>query len=250
MQREQQIAEQITSDLQSGTALRLGSSRGSFLAIHLPSSTRETLGGVILLHDMDADPNTTAVIRPLRIGLSDRGWETLSIQLPLASQNADSQEYRSLTEEALPRIQAAIDFFGARQNLNLVLLGHGQGAATGLGFLSKAPAKEVRAFVAIGLTDMTSPDQSLTQKMIGALEMPMLDLFGSQDLENVVRGAKSRHDSAKRGGRRAYRQDLVSGADHDFIGLEEALLARISAWFRKVAAGMEVESATPPASAP
>lgn len=253
LQREQQIADQIVNNISQGEPIWLGKQASQYLALHLQPATHKTLGGVILLHDMDANPDAAHVIQPLRVGLAEQGWETLSIQLPLASQNAELTEHRSLFTEALPRIQSAVDFFTAKQNRNLILIGHGLGASMGLTFLAKTPAQEIRAFVAIGLAGGALQNKDPHLETISTLKIPMLDLFGSRDLESVIRNAKLRRSAAKRSGRTGYRQDSVTGAEHYFQGLEDNLKVRIGAWIRKAVAGMEIdggEAANPPPSVP
>lgn len=249
IQRELRIADQIIKNLNQGEPLWLGEPTSQFLALHMQPSTNQILGGVILLHNIGANPNTADVIHPLRISLADQGWETLSIQLPLASHDAETDEYEPMIPEAAPRIQSAIDFFTSKQDRNLILLGHGLGARMGLTYLDKSPTQAIRGFVAIGLATKTGIDANSVLDVINKLNIPMLDIYGSRDLESVTRSARLRHMAAIRSAQNVYRLDRVVGADHHFRGLETTLQSRVGGWLKRTAADMEedsMENANPP----
>jgi len=243
LMREQRIAAEITRGPVGGELLWLQAGQTRFLAIHSPATTRKTLGGVILLHDMGGHPDRAEVIRPLRLYLPTRGWDCLSIQLPVAARGADAQAYRPLIPQAAARIQAAIDYFKGRNDRNLILLGHGLGARMALESLARRQPKEVRALVAIGLpTPPRQADNPVTRAM-ARLQIPMLDLFGEFDLEPVTRGAGVRRRAARRADL-DYRQVRVAGADHSFSALQRALQLRVAAWLKRVA-GREITGPRP-----
>jgi pimeloyl-ACP methyl ester carboxylesterase len=243
--REARIAEQIEEAILEGEALRLQADGADFLAIHTPATTPETQGGVILLHGMGAHPDWAEVIYPLRVGLPAHGWETLSIQLPIAPGGAPGKAYHALIPAAGPRILAAIEFFkNERQNTNLVLVGHSLGARMGLEFLAAEAAQEIRAFATVGLSVPEATSENPVLDAIGKLQLPVFDLYGSRDLPAVTQSAKLRRKAALEAGLQDFRQEEVAGADHFFRGLDEALVLRLKAWLRRVASGMEVAPGT------
>jgi hypothetical protein len=248
---EGEIAERIIAATGTREPLWLGRGPERFLALHLLADTPITQGGVILLHDMRGNPDSGNVIHDLRNSLPRRGWETLSIQLPLAARQAGVDEYRRLIPAALPRIQSAVDFLSGRQNRNLILLGHGLGAEMGLAYLSARPDQPIQAFVAITMTaDAARDDEDFPPN---GLQIPMLDLVGSLDRVAIKHKADLRKAGASRAGWTQYRQDIVTGADHEFRGLAESLHSRVGAWLAKVAAGMETtdrQPLNPPPSTP
>ena len=87
--REQRIAKQIVDAILDGETIWLEADGNRFLTLYTEATTRQTLGGVILLHGMGANPDWMDVIQPLRVNLPDRGWATLSIQLPVAAGDAE-----------------------------------------------------------------------------------------------------------------------------------------------------------------
>jgi pimeloyl-ACP methyl ester carboxylesterase len=239
--REKRISEQITDAILQGEPLWLEAENRRFLAIHTGAETPKTLGGVILLHGMGAHPDWPEVIHPLRTGLPGLGWETLSIQLPVASGSADAKDYLKLIPEAWPRISAAITYMlQERNNSNLILIGHSLGAHTALEFLVKVPAKEIQALVMIGLP--TPPDDrgEPVMEALSKIKLPLFDLYGSRDLDSVLETADRRRQVIMKSGNPAFRQYRMEGADHFFNGLEAPLIKQVNGWLRKVASGDEI----------
>ena len=87
----------------------------SFLGIYTESSGGgdPPKGAAILVHGIGVHPDWPQVIHPLRVGLPERGWSTLSIQMPVLPNEAQSADYLPLLDGVAPRLDAAIDFSGA-----------------------------------------------------------------------------------------------------------------------------------------
>ncbi len=239
--REGRIREQIEDGLFVGRPITLKTAGNQrFLAIFTDADAPETVGGVILLHGMGADPNRATVIRPLRIGLPDHGWATLSLQMPVAPADAPASAWRKLIPEAAPRIDSAIQRLRDSGIENLVLIGHSLGAEMGLRYLAGKPPGTARAFVAIGLSADSGDPNDATLAALEKLKLPILDLFGSEDLPSVKNSARARRLAARKAGNRSYRQIRIDGADHLFHDMDEILTNRIRAWLNRVAKGSEI----------
>jgi pimeloyl-ACP methyl ester carboxylesterase len=182
---------------------------------------------------MGAHPDWQTVIRPLRLGLPQHGWETLSIQLPDAGAGASLADYSRLLPLALPRIGAAIDYFSKRKIKHLVLIGHGQGAQVAL-YYAGGPARpkpDLKGLVFIGMAadGRMAADADALKK----LSLPVLDIYSSQDQPIVVAGAMSRRNLVRQGGKSSsYQLSQMMTATPDFRGQEGALLMRIRGWLK------------------
>jgi hypothetical protein len=252
LQRERLIAERIIQSDTHAETVWLDASRNRFLALHRKPPNSKILGGIVLLHDRESHPQM-GVIRSLASGLADRGWETLAIQLPLAAQ-VEANAYPTISGESEARILAAIGFFSDKQNRNLALLGHGLGARLGFVTLKNTPQPSVRALVAIGMPAYSATVVDPASETIVSLQIPVLEILGKGERRAVIHSADLRQAQVKRAGFRRYRQDWMTGADHEFHGLGDSLVNRVAAWLGKVAAGVETESTSglfnPPASMP
>ncbi len=235
--REQRYAIEIKESLAVGKAISLKAGDQEFLAIHGEAVAGEARGAAILLHGMGGDPAWSPVIQPLRIGLPDHSWETLSLQMPVAPAGADGWSYTALIPEAAPRISAAIEFLKQRKIKKIVIIGHSLGVRMGLEALASGLPKEVIAFVAIGTPTNSGDTETGVLGALAKINLPILDIYGSRDLSSVVKGAKARAMAANKAGNSGYEQLEIAGANHFFVGLEDSLLARVRAWIGKQAAG-------------
>ncbi|MEJ2528758.1 MAG: DUF3530 family protein [Gammaproteobacteria bacterium] len=139
-------------------------------------------------------------MQPLRTGLTEHGWETLSLQMPLAPLGVASTAYASLIPEAAPRISAAIEFLKQRKIKKIVIIGHSLGARMGLEALAAGVPKEVIAFVAIGTPTRVDDPETGTLGALKKIKLPLLDIYGSRDLPSVMTGAKARELAARQAG--------------------------------------------------
>ncbi len=234
--REQRFATAVEKQLLIGKGVNLKAGDTEFYAIHTEVMSPVQKGAVILLHDREAHPNWPDVIRPLRTGLADRGWETLSLQMPLAGVDSDWRMYEQVIAEGSPRIAAAVAFLKQRKIKNIVLLGHSLGGRMAVHYLEDAkPPKELRALVLIGMALEPEGSAVKTGEALAKVELPVFDLYGSRDLDSVLHSAKQRMAAGRMAKNSGYRQVKMTGADHFFHRLERALVARVYAWISKAA---------------
>jgi len=231
--REQRIALELENSIMVGYPLRLRAGQLEFFAIHTESASERLIGGVVILHGLGANPNWIDVVFPLRSELPESGWETLSIQLPVAAADAPEGSYHALIPEAFPRITAAIEFLRQRGVESIALAGHSLGARTALEYLAANPDQDVRAFVAVGLPAVRAKPAGGTLLALQKVKLPILDIYGSQDAEPVLATATERATAARRAGNLDYRQLEVPGADHLFSGLDDSLVQRVRAWLQR-----------------
>ncbi|MET0069636.1 MAG: DUF3530 family protein [Candidatus Thiodiazotropha sp.] len=232
LSREQRISEGLAAGVLSGDPVWLEAGSVRFLAIHVASFAAVRQGGAILLHDSGAHADWHEVINPLRHHLAERGWDTLSLQLPLGDNPSDPSNSASLLSLSGPRIKAGIDFLNDRQVEAVALIGHGLGAAMAMDFIA-AQGAGIGALVAVGVAPGGTGEEDPLARLLAGSDVPILDLYGSLDLPAVVDSARERRALAARHGRDRYRQERVSGADHYFSGMHEELNNRIAAWLRQ-----------------
>jgi pimeloyl-ACP methyl ester carboxylesterase len=247
--KERRWAEQISDGLLVGEAVNLtsgkDSGKDSFLALYTPAGGSERRGGVLLLHGLGAHPDWPDVIAPLRQELPDAGWATLSLQLPILPNDAKFKEYLPLFPAADARISAGIRYLQQQGVTTIALVGHSLGAAMGAHFLaSKAPGSEgVRAFVGIGMNAHPG-SVAHTPDALAKITVPVLDLYGTQDLLGVLASAKARARAARQANNSAYRQVEIPGADHFFRHLEDTLVKRVASWLTHTTAETSSSAST------
>ena len=247
--REKLLANELIERIGENDVVWLKEDDRPFLALLSDHSSAKRRGGVILLHDLDAHPDWPEVISPLRLGLPDKGWPTLSLQLPLLSDDIElnGKNQQRIIDESNTRIAAAVEHFTNMGIYNIVMLGHGLGATAMSHFLSgnlkQNHAIYIKAFIAIrfrthqDLPAEYSPDSLLKLKT----DFPILDLLGTNESPLNQQKSSQRKVSAVQSQNPNYRQERVLSANNNFRGAEDFLLSRISGWLKVNASGAEVE---------
>jgi len=232
--KEKRWAEQVVDSIMDGDAVMLNDGNSEFLGIY--TAAAEDKGrAVIVMHGTGIHPDWQQVIQPLRVGLTEHDWHTLAIQMPILHNEAEYIEYAPLYDEVAPRIEAAIKYLKDNGAKSIVLVGHSQGASMPAYSLSKN-SHDVTGFVAIGMGVYAEDERMNPINALVKISIPVLDLFGSEDLEAVMSSIDERAAAAKKAGNTDYTQVKVPGANHMFDGKSDALVEAVAAWLEKLPA--------------
>ncbi|MCU7842504.1 MAG: alpha/beta hydrolase family protein [Candidatus Thiodiazotropha sp. (ex Monitilora ramsayi)] len=230
LQKEQRWESQIVDAILDGEAIHLDGKRSRFLAIETPSADESREKTAIIMHGTGVHPDWPTVIQPLRVGLTESDWHTLSIQMPILPNEAEHKDYAAIYDWVPDRLDTAIEYAREQGAKTVVLIGHSQGTTMTAYYLTHG-GKPVDGFIAIGMGAGIAGGPMDNLNHLKKLKFPMLDLFGSQDLEGIVASADKRKDIA--GGHNPnYSQIELEGADHFFEGEEELLLEQVNAWLQ------------------
>ena len=228
LEKEQRWREQIVDALIEGEAVDLNDGRSDFLAIHTESEGDGSMAAIVM-HGSGVHPNWPTVVYPLRTRLPAKGWQTLSIQLPVLRNEAEYTEYLPLFPEATPRIEAAIAFLKEKGAEKIVLIAHSLGSRMTAYSLASKP-QPVAGFVAIGMPGRSGEGNDNSLGQISKITIPMFDLSGSEDLPEVVETTAARQQAGAANPK--YVQQVIEGADHFFEGEEDQLMAAVEAWLQ------------------
>lgn len=230
LQREQRLTNQIVDAIMDGEAITLQADGHDFLAIYMESDSDEVKGAAIILHGRGLHPNWETVVQPLRIGLPERGWHTLSLQMPVLHKEAKYYDYEPLFDEALPRIEAAISYLKEQGVEKIVLIAHSCGAHMAMHRIREMGEEGLAAYVGIGMgaTDYQQP-MSLPFPL-AEMSIPVLDIYAEKDFPAVLRMAPERLAMIRQAGNPQSAQLQVPGAEHYFVGHNDELLEAISEW--------------------
>ncbi len=233
IEKEKRWAQQVIDTLFDGEPVWLQAADHEFLALEMEASEGDTGRAAIVIHGIGIHPNWDTVIRPLRVGLTEHGWHTLSIQMPILPNEAESHEYAPLLDEVADRINAAIGHLQANGHQKLVIIAHSLGATMTMRYMEDVPKPPLEALVLIGMQGGPDSvhDNAATLKTIK--QLPVLDLYGSGDLPGVVDFTGRKADAASGAGNQGFQQLMVDGADHFFQGLDEILVETVSDWLTK-----------------
>ncbi len=229
--KEKRWADQVVEAILDGEAVWLNDGSHDFLGIY--TEAEENKGrAVIVMHGTGIHPDWQQVIQPLRVGLTDHNWNTLSIQMPILANDAEYLDYAPLYDEVAPRIDAAIRYLKDSGSKDIVLIGHSQGSAMTAYSLSTSK-QDVKGFVAIGIAAFAKDPRMNSIKSLEKIQLPVLDLYGNEDLDNIMASVKSRAGAAKKAGNKNYTQIKITG-NHFFDGNEDVLVETVAEWLEKI----------------
>ncbi len=228
--REQRIHEQIVDAIFDGEPITLKAANHDFLAIHMLSDANEKRGAAIILHGRGLHPNQGNVVQPLRVGLTERGWDTLALQMPVMGKEAEYYDYVPIFPEAYPRIEAAIQYLQEQGAERIVLIAHSCGAHMAMNWIDRVGDSAIDAYVGIGMgaTDYKQPMRKSFP--LAQMKVPLLDVYASKDYPAVLRMAPERKAMLTNAGNPQSAQRIVEGADHYYGGHNEALVETVGNW--------------------
>lgn len=209
--REKRWAEEITPSILVGEVIELTAKNRKFLGILTPAEKMRA--GVIVVHGLGVHPDWN-LIGVLRTGLPQAGYTTLAIQMPVLAAPAKADAYKAAFPEAALRLKAAVDYLNKRGVEKIAIVSHSMGAAMTQYYLSKNPTAPVQAWVSIGIS-MPQP--------YADLKLPILDLYGAEDLPEVLSNAAAR--ASELSANPASKQVVSPATDH-FFNNHDAQLVR------------------------
>ena len=240
--KEKRWAEQIVDSIMVGDVEWLKVDKSKILSLYTENTTENAVGGAIILHGSGAHPNWDQIVRPLRSQLPEHGWSTLSLQLPVLSNEADYKEYIPLFKDVAPRINAGVAFLKAKGIQNIVVIAHSLGSSMAAHYMANKPDSAIRAFVAVGVSgNMHKKDKVGYLTSLKTIKVPVLDIFGASDLSQVLESKKAKATTARKAGNKNYTQVEIPGANHFFDNHDEILIKRVRGWLMKNAIGTEIK---------
>jgi pimeloyl-ACP methyl ester carboxylesterase len=210
--REKKWADEVVPGVVVGDPVYLETPRGhhKFLTLFTTASPDKAL---IIIHGLGIHPDW-GMIGTLRNDLADRGYTTLSIQMPVLANEAKSEDYPPTFPEAAERIGAAVDFLKAKGYKQIAIVSHSMGSRMARVYLTGKPDKAVVAWASLGI----SVDD------YKGVKLPILDLYGQNDLPGVLTNTQKRKKSLGKNSS----QVRIDGTDHFFTGHERQMVDAVA----------------------
>jgi len=221
-EREERWRAEVVPNVVVGDAVDLQAGGRTFLGLYTQAAGAKK--ALLILHGIGVHPDH-GIIGTLRMALADRGFSTLSIQMPVLAADAPADDYLRLFPLAAQRIDVAARWLAGRGYRDLVLVSHSMGSRMANAYFDTSGGPAVRAWVALGLGG------EFSRSFAESRPVPVLDILGSADLPAVLTHAPARRRVAEStpGGR----QLSIAGADHFFAGRHAELVEAIAAFARQ-----------------
>lgn len=230
--REQRLDNQIRDAIFDGEVVDLNDGNRDFMAIQTEAD--DAKGAAIILHGRGYHADWADVVHPLRVGLTEEGWTTLSVQLPVLEKQAKYYDYVPLFAEANQRISAAIEHLKAQGISPIVLIAHSCGGHMAMDWIRKHGDSTIDAFVGLGL-GATDYQQFMAEPFpLDKMTVPVFDLYGEKEFPAVIKMAPERLKMIQAAGNEKSAQAILPEADHYFHEKGEELTAAVAGWLEKL----------------
>jgi len=230
--REARMAEQIVDDIFDGEPLWLQANGREFLSIYTPNEDQPK-GSVIILHGRGIHPDWPDVAGPLRTGLVDAGWSTLSLQMPVLQRGKTYYDYLPLLKYSHQRIEAAITFIGEQSELPVILIAHSCGAHMANDWLNTVGDTSIDGYVILGAGATDYRQEIQTGFPFASMRVPILDLYGENEFPRPLEMLPERLALIEQGGNPQSAQQRLANADHYFSEAGEPLTEAVAAWLER-----------------
>jgi hypothetical protein len=180
--REKRWADQVLPSLVVGDAVYLEAAGSRFLALY--AKAEPARGAVILAHGPGLHPDH-GLTGELRVHLADRGYTTLSLQMPvLPAEVDDGAAYRALYPEAARRLEAGMTFLQEKGAKRVAIVSHAMGAGMAHEYLRANRSAPVSGWAALSFYGVFDG--------IARAPFPVLDLYGARDYRGIRGPASDR----------------------------------------------------------
>jgi pimeloyl-ACP methyl ester carboxylesterase len=220
--REKRWADQILPGLMVGEAVWLQQKNGhKFLTLYTPAD--KPRGAIIVAHGRGWSPDYE-LYGMLRVKLAERGYTTLSIQLPVLGGGAKIGDYIPTYPDAAERFELAAQFLVDKGYKDISIVSHSLGATMANQYLIKVDKTPVKAWVFIGIINGL-------EEMF-RIKIPVMDVYGSKDWEITQVGAYERKRQIDKV--TGSEQVVVKDALHFFEGREDELADLVTGFLDRV----------------
>ena len=236
LDREKRMADEIVDAILDGEAVFLQANDNAFLSIYTESD--EAQGVAIILHGRGFHPDWQDTVNPLRVGLAESGWNTLSVQMPVLEKQAKYYDYVPLFPEAIPRIESAIAYARERMKQKkltgkVVLIAHSCGAHMAMEWIREKDGKVegiISAYIGAGMGAKDYKQPMEQPFPLPKMTIPVLDIYGAKEYPAVLRMAPGRLAMIKKAGHKKSKQVVVPDANHYFTDKGDELVAPVVEW--------------------
>ncbi len=232
LEREKRMSAEVEDAVLDGEVLFLKDGNHEFMAID-QESEGDTKGAVIILHGRGFHPNWQDAVYPLRTQLPEKGWRTLSLQMPVLVKTAKYYDYVPLFKQAGPRIEAGIKHLQEQGVKNIVLLAHSCGGHMAMEWIRSKEGKMdglISAFIGAGMGATDFGQKMAKPFPYDKLSIPVLDVFGSKEYPAVLSKAPGRLMQITKVANPKSKQIIIPGANHYFTDKGDELVKPVVEW--------------------
>lgn len=226
--RERRISNEIRDAILEGDIFYLNDGSRSFMSIQTDAAERR--GGALILHGRGFHPDWEDAVNPLRTGLAENGWTTLSLQMPVLEKDAKYYDYVPLFAEAGKRIQAGIRHLKQQGISPITIVAHSCGAHMAMQWVRDNGDADIAAYVGLGMGATDAGQQMAEPFPLDKMQIPVFDVYGEDDFPAVIKMAPDRLAQMTTAGNAKSEQHMLPEADHYFKDKGDELVGVVATW--------------------
>ena len=167
--------------------------------------------------------------------LPEKGWHTLSLQMPILKNEAENKDYPPVFAEVPDRIQAGVEFLKSKGINNIIVSGHSLGATMATYYMAAKRDPMIKGFALLSAGPGYPADKRMNsvENFKNIKDVEILDVYGSEDVKFVIETNAVRKKLGPDIHGKRYSNVKISGANHFYHGKQDELDATVISWLDK-----------------
>ena len=224
--RESMIYEQSLSEIFDGKHLYIDYKFGKYSMLEVYDEEHNT--AVLFLHGRGLNPNEQNLAYPVRVTMSNI-YNTYSLQLPVLKKQSTYLEYTKIFYDSDERILSALEHIYKKNN-KVIIIAHSCGVHMLMSFIqNKNLSKNISSLVLIGSGAVDKGEKLIYEYPYGKIQVPILDLFGENDFNLVLKNANKRKQLIKETSVKS-QQIKIKSSDHYHTDNSERVITFVKKW--------------------
>ena len=224
--RELMIYEQSLSEIFDGKHLYIDYMFGKYSMLEVYNEEHNT--AVLFLHGRGLSPNEQNLANPLRVSMSNL-YNTYSLQLPVLKKQSTYLEYTKIFYDSDERILSALEHIYKKNN-KVIIIAHSCGVHMLMSFIqNKNFTNNISSLVLIGSGAVDKGEKLIYEYPYGKIKVPILDLFGENDFNLVLKNANKRKQLIKETSAKS-QQIKIKSSDHYHTDNSERVITFVKKW--------------------
>tara|TARA_X000001036_G_scaffold433471_1_gene471145 strand:- start:152 stop:925 length:774 start_codon:yes stop_codon:yes gene_type:complete len=224
--RESMIYEQTLSEIFDGKHLYIDYKFGKSSMLEIYDEEHNT--AVLFLHGRGLSPNEENLAYPVRVSMSNL-YNTYSLQLPVLKKQSTYLEYTKIFYDSDERISSALEYIYKKNN-KVIIIAHSCGVHMLMSFIqNKNLSNNISSLVLIGSGAVDKGQRLIYEYPYEKIKVPILDLFGENDFNLVLKNAKKRKQLIKETSVKS-QQIKIKSSNHYHVDNSEKVITFVKKW--------------------
>ena len=224
--RELMIYEQNLTEIFDGEHIYVDYKFGKYSMLKIYEEKHDT--AVLFLHGRGLNPNEQNLAYPIRVEMSEL-YNTYSLQLPVLKKQSTYLEYSNIFYDSDERILSAIEYI-QKNNKKIIIIGHSCGVHMLMSYVRNQNIdNNISSLVLIGSGAVDKGQKLIYEYPYDKINVPILDLYGQNDFDLVLKNADKRKQSIKETSIKSH-QIKIEDSNHYHTDNSDRVVTSVKKW--------------------